>query len=184
MRCVWIDTGLSAVQLNGETLLLDTCGAAFWPARATLIFADLHLEKGSSYARGRQFLPPYDTVPPARMARRCAASAAGGSSRWAIPSMIRRRAGPAVARSPRSADGPGRAANSSGSRAITIPEPPAWLGGEVAGEWRQGGLTFRHEPQRGLRSRARSRDICIPAPVSPNGAAASAGAALSPMAGG
>ena len=25
------------------------------------MFADLHFEKGSSYARGRQFLPPYDT---------------------------------------------------------------------------------------------------------------------------
>lgn len=47
--------------LNGETLLLDVSGAAFWPAERTLIFADLHLEKGSSYARGRQFLPPYDT---------------------------------------------------------------------------------------------------------------------------
>ena len=31
-------------------------------AFARLIFADLHFEKGSSYARGRQFLPPYDTA--------------------------------------------------------------------------------------------------------------------------
>ena len=53
-------TGL-AISVNGESLLLDSSGAAFWPAQATLMFADLHLEKGSSYARGRQFLPPYDT---------------------------------------------------------------------------------------------------------------------------
>src|ERR1700753_3780564 len=50
-----------AIIVHGETLLLDVSGAAFWPAGETLIFADLHLEKGSSYARGRQFLPPYDT---------------------------------------------------------------------------------------------------------------------------
>ena len=36
-------------------------GALWWPARKTLIVSDLHLEKGSSYARGGQHLPPYDT---------------------------------------------------------------------------------------------------------------------------
>lgn len=55
---MWTDLSVS---IHGETLLLDTSGAAFWPAGGALIFADLHLEKGSSYARGRQFLPPYDT---------------------------------------------------------------------------------------------------------------------------
>jgi hypothetical protein len=50
------------IDVNGETVLLDSCGAAFLPAQSTLVFADLHFEKGSSYARGRQFLPPYDTV--------------------------------------------------------------------------------------------------------------------------
>src|ERR1700709_873817 len=50
------------IDVNGETVLLDSCGAAFLPAQSTLVFADLHFEKGSSYARGRQFLPPYDTT--------------------------------------------------------------------------------------------------------------------------
>jgi DNA ligase-associated metallophosphoesterase len=38
-------------------------GALFWPEEATLIVADLHLEKGSSFARRGtpQFVPPYDT---------------------------------------------------------------------------------------------------------------------------
>jgi len=36
-------------------------GAVFWPARNTLLVADLHLEKMSSFARGGHFLPPYDT---------------------------------------------------------------------------------------------------------------------------
>src|ERR1700739_2619894 len=59
MPCVWTDL---AIAVNGENLFLDTSGAAFWPAERALIFADLHLEKGSSYARGGQFLPPYDTM--------------------------------------------------------------------------------------------------------------------------
>src|SRR5258706_3515996 len=50
------------IKVNGESILLDACGAAFSPAYSTLMFADLHLEKGSSYARGRQFLPPYDSA--------------------------------------------------------------------------------------------------------------------------
>src|SRR5471032_1400410 len=61
MRCVLTKGGDLLITVNGEILLLDSCGAAFSPAHNTLIFADLHFEKGSSYARGRQFLPPYDT---------------------------------------------------------------------------------------------------------------------------
>src|SRR6185437_15712388 len=36
-------------------------GALYWPAERTLIVADLHLEKLSSFARRGQLLPPYDT---------------------------------------------------------------------------------------------------------------------------
>lgn len=36
-------------------------GALFWRSRETLLVADLHLEKLSSFARRGQFLPPYDT---------------------------------------------------------------------------------------------------------------------------
>ena len=50
-----------AVGTNGERLVLDVSGAAFWPAQETLIFADLHFEKGSSLARYGALLPPYDT---------------------------------------------------------------------------------------------------------------------------
>lgn len=46
---------------GGEALVLDMSGALYWPAREMLVVADLHLEKGSSYARQGQFLPPYDT---------------------------------------------------------------------------------------------------------------------------
>ena len=36
-------------------------GALFWRAQRTLLVADLHLEKMSSFARRGQLLPPYDT---------------------------------------------------------------------------------------------------------------------------
>src|SRR5579862_1845251 len=64
MRCVSIDStvGDVLIAVNGEMLQLDSCGAAFILAHSTLVFADLHLEKGSAYARTRQFLPPYDTA--------------------------------------------------------------------------------------------------------------------------
>ena len=37
-------------------------GALFWPGRAALLVADLHLEKASWFARLGQMLPPYDSV--------------------------------------------------------------------------------------------------------------------------
>jgi hypothetical protein len=49
-------------RLGGETLVADRCGALYWPDEATLIVADLHLEKGSSFARFGNHLPPYDTA--------------------------------------------------------------------------------------------------------------------------
>ena len=45
----------------GETVLLDPAGVLYIEDLKALIVSDLHLEKGSSFARRRQFLPPYDT---------------------------------------------------------------------------------------------------------------------------
>jgi uncharacterized protein len=60
------ETGVHAertatLALGGEEFLCDLSGALFWPAESCLIVADLHLEKGSSFARRGQLLPPYDT---------------------------------------------------------------------------------------------------------------------------
>lgn len=46
----------------GVELALLEPGAVYWPARAALLLADLHLEKASWYAGGGQMLPPYDTI--------------------------------------------------------------------------------------------------------------------------
>jgi uncharacterized protein len=46
----------------GHELVALKDGALFWPARAALIVADLHLEKASWFAkRSGQMLPPYDS---------------------------------------------------------------------------------------------------------------------------
>lgn len=54
-------SGWRLFAIGGETLILDISGALYLPARKALVVADLHFEKGSSYARRGQFLPPYDT---------------------------------------------------------------------------------------------------------------------------
>src|SRR6478735_7486925 len=145
MRCVLTDL---CVKVNGEIVLLDKSGAAWWERTRTLIFADLHFEKGSSYARGRQFLPPYDTrATLLRMAevvaRRApvrvialgdsfhdpnAAERLGVAERGLLESMA-------------------AAAHFVWITGNHDPHPPAWLGGAVMPEWREGGLIFRHEPR-------------------------------------
>lgn len=45
----------------GETFEPLSSGGLYWRAQKTLLVADLHFEKLSSYARGGQLLPPYDT---------------------------------------------------------------------------------------------------------------------------
>jgi len=47
---------------GGETLQALPAGALFWPARRLLAVADLHFEKGSSYAvNALKLLPRHDT---------------------------------------------------------------------------------------------------------------------------
>ncbi|HEY9567121.1 MAG TPA: phosphoesterase, partial [Thalassobaculum sp.] len=50
------------IHLNGAELLADPDGVLVWPARRTLVVADLHLEKGSGFARRGVLLPPYDSA--------------------------------------------------------------------------------------------------------------------------
>jgi hypothetical protein len=49
------------LRFGGENFLPLSSGALFWPAERTLLVADLHLEKLSSFATRGQLLPPYDT---------------------------------------------------------------------------------------------------------------------------
>ncbi len=45
----------------GEEWWLLTSGGLFWPRENALLVADLHLEKGSFFARFGQMIPPYDS---------------------------------------------------------------------------------------------------------------------------
>lgn len=49
------------IRFAGETFEPLLSGALFWPTKQTLLVADLHLEKLSSFASNGQLLPPYDT---------------------------------------------------------------------------------------------------------------------------
>jgi hypothetical protein len=52
---------LATLELAGERLVLDGRGALYLPRHATLVVADLHLEKGQAFAAAGRMLPPYDT---------------------------------------------------------------------------------------------------------------------------
>ena len=54
--------GALTLECAGETLQALPQGALYWPARRLLAVADLHFEKGSSYAvHARKLLPRHDT---------------------------------------------------------------------------------------------------------------------------
>jgi DNA ligase-associated metallophosphoesterase len=57
--------------VNGVELVTDASGVAYWPAEDTLLVADLHLEKGSSFARRGMLIPPYDTTATLRRFSQC-----------------------------------------------------------------------------------------------------------------
>ena len=50
------------IAIAGATLLADPAGALYWAEERLLAIADLHLEKGSAFAKRGVLLPPYDTI--------------------------------------------------------------------------------------------------------------------------
>lgn len=50
------------IVLAGVALHADPSGALYWPDHGLLAIADLHLEKGSSFAARGMLLPPYDSA--------------------------------------------------------------------------------------------------------------------------
>lgn len=49
-------------EVRGVATIYDPCGALYLPDLHMLVVSDLHLEKGSSFARRGQLIPPYDTA--------------------------------------------------------------------------------------------------------------------------
>jgi len=135
------------IDVNGEGVVLDPSGALWWPEQSTLVFADIHFEKGSFYALTRQFLPPYDTRTALRRiaetmeARKPARVIALGDSFHdrEAPMRLDDEERNMLERLGRAADWIWITGNHD-------PAPPAWLGGFITSEIGFGGLVFRHEP--------------------------------------
>ena len=136
-----------ALVVAGAALLADPAGALYWPDEQLLVVADLHLEKGSAFARRGVLLPPYDTAATlARLARLI--------ERYAPRVLI------ALGDSFHDGNGPSRmsAADRAALEAFQHgrdwiwiagnhdPDLPDGLGGRFADVLAFGPLTFRHEP--------------------------------------
>ena len=135
------------VSINGTGLVADPAGALYWPSEGVLAIADLHLEKGSSFAKRGVLLPPYDTA--ATLARLSAVI-----MRYAPRCVI------ALGDSFHDGGGPDRLADADRTqlKALQVgrdwiwitgnhdPEPAQNIGGEFGGALAVGALTFRHIP--------------------------------------
>jgi DNA ligase-associated metallophosphoesterase len=126
----------------------DPLGALYWPEHGLLAVADLHLEKGSSFAARGMLLPPYDTAATlARLAQLVAHHAPRVVV--ALGDSFHDNGGPArLAPQDREA----LAILQRGREWIWItgnhdPEPAAGIGGELRETLALGPLTFRHLPQ-------------------------------------
>ncbi len=125
-------------------------GALYWCARRTLLVADLHLEKFSSYARKGQLLPPYDT---ALTLRRLEADIARTGAEQVV----------ALGDSFHRDEGAGTLLDADRGRLLALLGKARWtwlsgnhdpaphaLGGACLPALELGGLTLAHEPRRGV----------------------------------
>ena len=137
----------SKVTIADVMFVADVSGALFWQEQRLLIVSDLHLEKGSSYARRGVLLPPYDTL---ATLSRLAAVIARHDPRMVI----------ALGDSFHDRDAHERLSTSNREMLAAMqvrrdwiwisgnhdPALPPDLGGTVANEVAIGSIVFRHEP--------------------------------------
>jgi DNA ligase-associated metallophosphoesterase len=137
------------VVVAGIALVADCAGALYWPEEGLLVVADLHLEKGSSYATRGVLLPPYDTA--ATLAK-LGALVARYAPRFVV----------ALGDSFHDGNGPERVSESDRAMLGSLqrgrdwiwiagnhdPEPVRDLGGVSAAMFGIGPLVFRHAPDR------------------------------------
>ncbi len=140
-------TRAAAVTVGPLTFLADAAGALVLDGERILIVSDLHLEKGSAFARRGSLLPPYDSR---ETLARLAALVARHRPRALISLGDTLHDGAAMGRIA-AEDLAALDAALSGVERIWItgnhdPETPAALGGTTAAEMAIGGVVFRHEP--------------------------------------
>jgi DNA ligase-associated metallophosphoesterase len=136
------------VQVAGAAFVGDPAGALYWPEPGVLAVADLHLEKGSSFAARGVLLPPYDTAATlGRLARLIAHYAP--RLVVALGDSFHDRGGPARIADP---DRAMLAALQRGRQWIWIagnhdPEPAAGIGGSFCDTFACDPVVFRHAPR-------------------------------------
>ena len=148
------DCGGLRLRIGPAEALLRCSGALWLAAERALVVADLHLEKGSSYAARGQMLPPYDTR---ETLRRLAAEVAALTPAMVIllgDSFHDRRSEDRLA--PDDAETLRDLAR--GRTLVWVvgnhdADGPRALPGEVTGELALCGLTLRHEPAAGPQPR-------------------------------
>ena len=144
-------TAAETIKLGDTQLVPDLSGALWLPDTDTVLVADLHFEKGSSFAAKGVHLPPYDT----------------GSTLTMLEQVVARYAPRRVVSLGDSFhDDASRARMGEGDveriRALTgamdfiwitgnhDTSPPEDLGGTITGQLTVGDLTLQHEPSSGL----------------------------------
>ena len=135
------------IYVRGEHLVPLAEGGLWWPQQNTLIVSDLHLEKGSSYARAGQLLPPYDTSATLHLVERLVHALKPER----VISLGDSFHEPAAEHRLTQTDIGRIKALTSATDWIWVegnhdPDPPAHLGGRAAKVLRQKSLIFRHEP--------------------------------------
>ncbi len=142
--------GLRIALGAGEVVL--RCSGALWlEAARTLVVADLHLEKGSSYAARGQMLPPYDTRETLQRLEAEIAALVPDTVVLLGDTFHDRRSEDRLA-----ADDTDRLRRlAAGRRLVWVignhdADGPQNLPGDAVDELVLAGLTFRHEPQPGL----------------------------------
>jgi uncharacterized protein len=147
------DCGSLFTRIGGAQGTLRCSGALWLAAERALVVADLHLEKGSSYAARGQMLPPYDTR---ETLRRLAAEVEALAPAVVIllgDTFHDRRSESRLA-----ADDAQALRDLARGRGLVWvvgnhdADGPRALPGEVANQLTVAGLTLRHEPGAGLQS--------------------------------
>ncbi|MEM7301325.1 MAG: ligase-associated DNA damage response endonuclease PdeM [Pseudomonadota bacterium] len=136
------------IELAGEELVADPEGVLWWPQEKLLVVSDLHLEKGSSFARKGRMLPPYDTVK--TLNRLEAAIQEWNPKRVvALGDSFHDREASARLPLPAKQQLAGMIADRDWIWILGNhdPEPPRDLGGISTAELAIGCITFRHEPR-------------------------------------
>ncbi|MGH6963243.1 MAG: ligase-associated DNA damage response endonuclease PdeM [Phenylobacterium sp.] len=143
--------GSLRTRLLAAEVMLRASGALWLETERTLVVADLHLEKGSSYAARGQMLPPYDTR---ETLRRLAAEVAALTP--AVVVLLGDTFHDRKSEGRLAADDAEALRELAGGRTLVWvvgnhdADGPQALPGETADELSMLGLTLRHEPQAGL----------------------------------